>query len=159
VTASTYFPLVAGLASADPNALLSGLVDDEQVKDVNRERMRHGENVGVMGPAGGMSVGRVRVAGPVDEGSRRRRSRTRGDIGAAGPQEDRAMHHQPPILTPLNGEGHRVTGDELLAAVGELLSQRLPDVPPGDPYRPALVALASAAGCRPRAQRQRLEAL
>jgi hypothetical protein len=41
VTASTYFPLVAGLASADPNAQLSGLVSlsgllgkDGQVKDV-----------------------------------------------------------------------------------------------------------------------------
>jgi hypothetical protein len=70
-----------------------------------------------------------------------------------------AMQRQPPILTPLNGDGHRVTGDELLATIAKVLSQHLPDVAPEDPYRPALAALASAAGCRPTAQRPRLEAL
>jgi hypothetical protein len=80
-----------------------------------------------------------------------------GDRAAEGPGGP--MQHQPPILTALDGEGRQITGEDLLAGIGELLNQRLPDVAPEDPYRPALVALASAAGCRPTAQRQRLEVL
>lgn len=66
---------------------------------------------------------------------------------------------QHPLLTALDGEAKKVTGDALLGDIAEILNQRLPDVPADDPFRPALVALACAAGCQPRAQRPRLEAL
>jgi hypothetical protein len=83
---------------------------------------------------------------------------TPGDRAAVGPGGP-TMQHQPPLLTAHEGEGRQITGEDLLAGIGELLSQRLPDVALEDPYRPALVALASAAGCRLTTQRQRLEAL
>lgn len=65
---------------------------------------------------------------------------------------------QHPILTALDGgaEDQKVTGEMVLAGIGEILSRLLPDVPVDDPYRAALVSLAAASGCRPRAQRPRL---
>lgn len=42
--------------------------------------------------------------------------------------------------------GELLAGDELLSEIGELLRERLSRVPLDDPFRPALYALACAAG-------------
>lgn len=66
---------------------------------------------------------------------------------------------QHPILTALDGGAKQVPGEVVLDGIGEILSRLLPDVPQDDPYRPALVALACAAGCQRTEPRARLTAL
>lgn len=66
---------------------------------------------------------------------------------------------QHPLLEAIDGEGRQITGKDVLAAVGDLLNDLLPEVPPDDPRRPALQSLAFVAGCRPRETRPRLAAL
>lgn len=79
-----------------------------------------------------------------------------GDEAVVAP-EDTSMQH--PILTALEGGAQKVSGDVVMDGISEILSRLLPDVPQDDPYRPALVALGLAAGCRQTEPRSRLSAL
>jgi hypothetical protein len=80
-----------------------------------------------------------------------------GDDGA---EQEVPPSMQPPILGVIDGGAEvQIEGRDVLERIGRYLSEALPQVAYDDPFRPALHALACAAGCRQRAMQARLEAL
>lgn len=83
-----------------------------------------------------------------------------GDAPAEVPEDISMEYQQSPILTlHAGGSGTSASGEEVMAALAEVLVTLLPTVPVDDPYRVALGAVASALGCRRQALAPRLEAL
>lgn len=50
-----------------------------------------------------------------------------------------------PIMRVLDGGGEAVSGEDVVAEVGEIIDRLLPSVPLDDPYRPALLSLGLVA--------------
>jgi hypothetical protein len=70
------------------------------------------------------------------------------------------MTTQHPLLRVLPGDGDDpVNGQDILDAVGEVLTRLLPHVAADDPMRAALIALACASGCQLTELQPLLEAL
>jgi hypothetical protein len=67
-----------------------------------------------------------------------------GEIAAGGTEVQTSMQH--PLMTVHVGGNDRVDGERVLDGIGEVLIALMPAVPLDDPFRPALEALACAAG-------------
>lgn len=82
-----------------------------------------------------------------------------GDGEAAAPEVATSMQQGPLLRLHDGAKDDPIEGAQIMDALGDFLSRYLPRVDESDPYRAALVALASASGCPRRALQVQLEAL